>query len=183
MANSPDDLVQKKHNFAIVDEVDSILIDEARTPLIISGATAESSKLYKQINQLVKYLKKGNEDDDDSDFFLDEKSKSAYLTEKGHDTYESLLVKNKVMNDNESLYDPNNINLLHYVGTALRAHYLFSIDIDYIVEDRSVVIIDEFTGRKNDTMRHSWLEKFWQNFLCPKINRIFFKEKFGCCFN
>ena len=148
MVYSLKDKFQNKLSFAIVDEVDSILIDEARTPLIISGATAESSKLYKQINQLVKYLKKGNEDDDDSDFFLDEKSKSAYLTEKGHDTYESLLVKNKVMNDNESLYDPNNINLLHYVGTALRAHYLFSIDIDYIVEDRSVVIIDEFTGRK-----------------------------------
>ena len=148
MVYSLKDKFQNKLSFAIVDEVDSILIDEARTPLIISGATAESSKLYKQINQLVKYLKKGNEDDDDSDFFLDEKSKSAYLTEKGHDTYESLLVKNKVMKDNESLYDPNNINLLHYMGTALRAHYLFSIDIDYIVEDRSVVIIDEFTGRK-----------------------------------
>ena len=148
MVYSLKDKFQNKLSFAIVDEVDSILIDEARTPLIISGATAESSKLYKQINQLVKYLKKGNEDDDDSDFFLDEKSKSAYLTEKGHDTYESLLVKNKVMNDNESLYDPNNINLLHYMGTALRAHYLFSIDIDYIVEDHSVVIIDEFTGRK-----------------------------------
>jgi len=148
MVYSLKDKSQNILSFAIVDEVDSILIDEARTPLIISGATDESSKLYKQINQLVKYLKKGNEDDDDSDFFLEEKSKSAYLTEKGHETYESLLVKNKVMSSNESLYDPNNINLLHYISTALRAHYLFYIDVDYIVEDYSVVIIDEFTGRK-----------------------------------
>ncbi len=140
--------VQNKLSFAIIDEVDSILIDEARTPLIISGATDESSKLYKQINSLVKGLKYGNEDDESGDFFLDEKTKQAFLTEKGHDKYESLLLKSKIIGDNESLYDPNNISLLHYISTALRAHYLFVKDVDYIVEDSKVIIIDEFTGRK-----------------------------------
>ena len=140
--------VQNKLSFAIIDEVDSILIDEARTPLIISGATDESSKLYKQINSLVKGLKYGHEDDESGDFFLDEKTKQAFLTEKGHDKYESLLLKSKIIGDNESLYDPNNISLLHYISTALRAHYLFVKDVDYIVEDSKVIIIDEFTGRK-----------------------------------
>ena len=140
--------VQNKLSFAIIDEVDSILIDEARTPLIISGATDESSKLYKQINSLVKGLKYGNEDDESGDFFLDEKTKQAFLTEKGHDKYESLLLKSKIIGENESLYDPNNISLLHYISTALRAHYLFVKNVDYIVEDSKVIIIDEFTGRK-----------------------------------
>ena len=140
--------VQNKLSFAIIDEVDSILIDEARTPLIISGATDESSKLYKKINSLVKDLKQGNEDDESGDFFLDEKTKQAFLSEKGHDKYESLLLKSKTIGDDESLYDPNNINLLHYISTALRAHYLFIKDVDYIVEDSKVIIIDEFTGRK-----------------------------------
>ena len=140
--------VQNKLSFAIIDEVDSILIDEARTPLIISGATDESSKLYKKINSLVKGLTHGNEDDESGDFFLDEKTKQAFLTEKGHDKYESLLLKSKIIGNNESLYDQNNISLLHYISTALRAHYLFIKDIDYIVEDSKVIIIDEFTGRK-----------------------------------
>ena len=148
MIYSLEEKVQNELTFAVVDEVDSILIDEARTPLIISGATNESSKLYKRINNLVKVLKKGTEDDDSSDFFLDEKSKQAYLTEKGHETYEGLLLKNNIINNNESLYDPNNISLLHYINTALRAHFLYIKDIDYILEDYKVVIIDEFTGRK-----------------------------------
>ena len=140
--------VQGKLNFAIVDEVDSILIDEARTPLIISGATDESSKIYKQINKFVSSMKQGLEDDENSDFFLDEKSKQAFLTEKGHETYENLLIKNKLISEGTSLYDANNINLLHYIGTALRAHFLFSKNVDYIVENSKVIIIDEFTGRK-----------------------------------
>jgi len=148
MIYSLEEKVQNELTFAVVDEVDSILIDEARTPLIISGATNESSKLYKRINSFVKMLKKGVEDDDISDFFLDEKSKQAYLTEKGHETYEDLLLKNNVINNNESLYDPNNISFLHYINTALRAHFLYIKDIDYILEDSKVVIIDEFTGRK-----------------------------------
>jgi len=148
MVYSLKEKTQNHLEYAIVDEVDSILIDEARTPLIISGATSESSKLYKKINALVKNLKEGQEDDLQSDFFLDEKSRQAYLTENGHETYEKLLIKNKIINSSESLYDPNNINLLHYIGTGLRAHHLFIKDVDYIVEDSKVIIIDEFTGRK-----------------------------------
>ena len=148
MVFSLEDKVQNKLNFAVVDEVDSILIDEARTPLIISGATDESSKIYKKINSFVKTLKKGSEDDEKCDFFLDEKSKQAFLTENGHETYENLLLKNNVIREEASLYDANNINLLHYINTALRAHYLYSRDIDYIIEDSKIIIIDEFTGRK-----------------------------------
>ena len=148
MVYSADEKVQNGLVYAVVDEVDSILIDEARTPLIISGATDESSKLYKKINGFVALLSQGKEEDEHSDFFLDEKSKQAFLTEKGHVTFEEILLKNKVIKIDESLYDANNISLLHYMGTALRANFLFSHDIDYIVEESKVVIIDEFTGRK-----------------------------------
>ena len=148
MVFSLEDKVQNELNFAIVDEVDSILIDEARTPLIISGATDESSKIYKKINSFVNNLKKGLEDDENCDFFIDEKSKQAFLTENGHETYENLLLKNNVIGKEASLYDANNINLLHYINTALRAHYLYSKNIDYIIEDSKIIIIDEFTGRK-----------------------------------
>ena len=148
MVYSADEKVQNELVYAVVDEVDSILIDEARTPLIISGATDESSKLYKKINGFVALLSQGKEEDEHSDFFLDEKSKQAFLTEKGHVTFEEILLKNKVIKIDESLYDANNISLLHYMGTALRANFLFSHDIDYIVEESKVVIIDEFTGRK-----------------------------------
>ena len=143
-----DQKVQNRLTFAIVDEVDSILIDEARTPLIISGATDESSKLYKKINSIVKHLTHGDEEDESSDFFIDEKTKQAYLSEKGHETYEKILISNKIIKENESLYDPNSISLLHYISTALRAHHLFIKNVDYIVEDSKVIIIDEFTGRK-----------------------------------
>ena len=148
MVYSTDEKVQNGLVYAVVDEVDSILIDEARTPLIISGATDESSKLYKKINGFVALLSQGKEEDEHGDFFLDEKSKQAFLTEKGHVTFEEILLKNKVIKIDESLYDANNISLLHYMGTALRANFLFSHDIDYIVEESKVVIIDEFTGRK-----------------------------------
>ncbi len=148
MVYSIDQKVQSKLKFAIIDEVDSILIDEARTPLIISGATDESSQLYKKVSGLVKHLKHGDEEEESGDFFLDEKTKQAYLSEKGHETYEKLLIKNKIIKQDESLYDPNSISLLHYISTALRAHHLFIKNIDYIVEDSKVIIIDEFTGRK-----------------------------------
>ncbi len=148
MVYSFEEKVQNELTFAVIDEVDSILIDEARTPLIISGATNESSKLYKKIDGLVKKFKLGNEEDENSDFFLDEKSKQAFLTEKGHEVYEKLLLKNNIIDANESLYDSNNINLLHYINTAFRANFLYIKDIDYIVEESRVVIIDEFTGRK-----------------------------------
>ena len=148
MVYSADEKVQNELAYAVVDEVDSILIDEARTPLIISGATDESSKLYKKINSFVSLLFQGSEEDEHADFFLDEKSKQAFLTEKGHITFEEILLKNKVIQGDESLYDANNISLLHYIGTALRANFLFTHDVDYIVEESKVVIIDEFTGRK-----------------------------------
>ena len=148
MVYSADEKVQNELAYAVVDEVDSILIDEARTPLIISGATDESSKLYKKINSFVSLLSQGSEEDEHGDFFLDEKSKQAFLTEKGHVTFEKILLKNKVIKVEESLYDANNISLLHYIGTALRANFLFTHDVDYIVEESKVVIIDEFTGRK-----------------------------------
>ena len=148
MVYSADEKVQNELVYAVVDEVDSILIDEARTPLIISGATDESSKLYKKINSFVSLLSQGSEEDENGDFFLDEKSKQAFLTEKGHVTFEQILLKNKVIKVEESLYDANNISLLHYIGTALRANFLFTHDVDYIVEESKVVIIDEFTGRK-----------------------------------
>ena len=148
MVYSADEKVQNKLIYAVVDEVDSILIDEARTPLIISGATDESSKLYKKINSFVRLLNQGSEEDEHGDFFLDEKSKQAFLTEKGHETFEEILLKNKVITGDESLYDANNISLLHYIGTALRANFLFTHDVDYIVEESRVIIIDEFTGRK-----------------------------------
>ena len=148
MVYSADEKVQNELVYAVVDEVDSILIDEARTPLIISGATDESSKLYKKINSFVSLLSQGSEEDEHGDFFLDEKSKQAFLTEKGHVTFEQILLKNKVIKVEESLYDANNISLLHYIGTALRANFLFTHDVDYIVEESKVVIIDEFTGRK-----------------------------------
>ena len=148
MVYSANEKVQNELVYAVVDEVDSILIDEARTPLIISGATDESSKLYKKINSFVSLLSQGSEEDEHGDFFLDEKSKQAFLTEKGHITFEEILLKNKVIKGDESLYDANNISLLHYIGTALRANFLFTHDVDYIVEESKVVIIDEFTGRK-----------------------------------
>jgi len=148
MVYSVNEKVQNELVYAVVDEVDSILIDEARTPLIISGATDESSKLYKKINSFVSLLSQGSEEDEHGDFFLDEKSKQAFLTEKGHITFEEILLKNKVIKGDESLYDANNISLLHYIGTALRANFLFTHDVDYIVEESKVVIIDEFTGRK-----------------------------------
>ncbi|MDR3135068.1 MAG: preprotein translocase subunit SecA [Deltaproteobacteria bacterium] len=128
------DFVQRGFNFAIVDEVDSILIDEARTPLIISGPTDETTELYERANRIIPKL------DEDIDYTLDEKARSSVLTEEGVGTAERLLgVKN--------LYDPSNMGILHHVGQALKAHTLFEKDRDYIVADGKVVIVDEFTGR------------------------------------
>ncbi|MCX5803498.1 MAG: preprotein translocase subunit SecA [Proteobacteria bacterium] len=129
-----DECVQREFNYAIVDEVDSILIDEARTPLIISGPAEESTDKYYKINRLVYQLKK------DKDFMVDEKAKSAYLTEEGVAKVERLI-------NIDNLYDPKYVDLLHHINQALRAHYLFSRDVDYIVKDGQVIIVDEFTGR------------------------------------
>ncbi len=152
MAFSMDEKVQRELNFAVVDEVDSILIDEARTPLIISGPTEDNSDLYGKINQLVPDLVKqvGEDSDEDvvpGDFTVDEKSKQIFLTEQGHQHVEDLLTELGLIAEGESLYDASNINLMHHLNAALRAHHLFQKDVDYIVKNNQVVIVDEFTGR------------------------------------
>lgn len=139
--------VQRGLNFAIVDEVDSILIDEARTPLIISGAAEESVDLYRSINDIIPLLQKQAEKDGPGDYSLDEKSKQAHLTEAGHLRVEELLSKAKLISEGESLYDAQNIMLMHHIYAALRANALFHRDVDYIVTNNEVVIVDEHTGR------------------------------------
>ena len=134
MKYSLDEFVQREFNYAIVDEVDSILIDEARTPLIISGPAEESTDKYYKINRIIYQLQK------DADFKIDEKAKSAYLTEEGVAHIEKIL---KV----ENLYDPKYVEFLHHINQALKAHNLFAKDVDYIVKDGQVIIVDEFTGR------------------------------------
>ena len=147
MAFSIDGKVQKKLNFAIVDEVDSILIDEARTPLIISGEVDDKSELYIRINELIPLLVIQDKEDGPGDFTLDEKSKQAYFTEAGHDHIEKLLREKNIIKENQGLYDPVNMAVLHHLNAALRAHHLFNNDVDYIVKDNQILIVDEFTGR------------------------------------
>ena len=146
LAFSINDKVQRNLNFAIVDEVDSILIDEARTPLIISGPVDESIDLYKKINKLIPKLA-AETDDNEGDYTKDEKSKQIFITESGHQHIESLMIDSGLIEKDESLYDAANIRLLHHLNAALRAHAMFSRDVDYIVKDGEVVIVDEFTGR------------------------------------
>ncbi|WP_029652962.1 preprotein translocase subunit SecA [Marinobacter daepoensis] len=150
MAFSIEDKVQRGLHFAIVDEVDSILIDEARTPLIISGAAEDSSKMYQAINTLVPHLEKGEvseEGESSGDFTIDEKSRQVELTESGHEKVEELLLAQGLLREGESLYSAANLSLLHHVHSALRAHHLFQKDVDYIVQGGQVVIVDEHTGR------------------------------------
>ena len=139
--------VQRGLRYAIVDEVDSILIDEARTPLIISGMVDDRSDLYVAMNKIVPRLKAQKNEDDEGDYSLDEKSRQAYLTETGHERVEKLLLENRIMKEGMSLYDPANIPVLHHLNAALRAYSLFHNNIDYIVQNNEVVIVDEFTGR------------------------------------
>lgn len=142
------DKVQRKLNFAIVDEVDSILIDEARTPLIISGSAEDSSELYRQVNKIIpKLVLQEEEESGDGDYTLDEKQRQAHLTEKGHLHVEELLLKQGLLKQGESLYHVSNISLVHHVNAALKAHALFQKDVDYIVANDEVVIVDEHTGR------------------------------------
>jgi preprotein translocase subunit SecA len=147
MAFSSADKVQRELNFAVVDEVDSILIDEARTPLIISGAAEDSSDLYIKINQLIPSLRKQENENDTGDYTVDEKQKQAHLTEAGHQHIEELLTAAKLLTPGESLYHASNIMLMHHVNAALKAHAMFHLDIDYIVQNNQVVIVDEHTGR------------------------------------
>jgi len=147
MAFTAQDRMQGPRNFAIVDEVDSILIDEARTPLIISGPVDERSDLYTKINALIPYLKPQEVEDGPGDYTLEEKHKQVFLTEEGHERVENLLVKNGLLGEGESLYDAANLNLMHHLNAAMRAHLLFQKDVDYIVQEGQIVIVDEFTGR------------------------------------
>ncbi len=147
MAFSREDQVQRGLNFAIVDEVDSILIDEARTPLIISGPAEDSSELYASINKLIPGLVKQEEEDGPGDFSVDEKTKQVFLTEEGHQRVEELLIEAGLLDEQESLYDAANIGLMHHLMAALRAHALFQRNVDYIVQNGQIVIVDEFTGR------------------------------------
>jgi preprotein translocase subunit SecA len=143
-----EDRVQRGLEYAIVDEVDSILIDEARTPLIISGPAEESTELYIKINQLVPRLKRGTtEEADDGDYWVDEKQKQVHLTEGGHERVEELFAASGLMRDGGSLYDAANIRLMHHLNAALRAHAIYRKDVEYIVRNGEVIIVDEFTGR------------------------------------
>jgi preprotein translocase subunit SecA len=138
---------QGRLHYAIIDEVDSILIDEARTPLIISGPTDENSDLYVRVNRLIPHLKRQEVEDGPGDFSVDEKAKQVYLTEEGHQRVEDLLEEAGVLEAGQSLYDASNIVLMHHLMSALRAHALFTLNVDYIVKDGEIVIVDEFTGR------------------------------------
>lgn len=144
--------VQRKLYFALIDEVDSILIDESRTPLIISGPTNSNSEIYLKINQLIPNLIKQDQEDSDTfqgqgHFSIDEKSRQVNLTERGLILVENLLIKHKLINKKDSLYSSNNITLMHHVLSALRAHTLFFKNVDYIVKNNTVIIVDEHTGR------------------------------------
>jgi len=147
MAFAPSDRVQRRLSFAIVDEVDSILIDEARTPLIISGPTEEKSELYYAINALIPQLTKQEEEGGPGDYTLDEKQRQVHLTEDGHQHVEDMFVEAGLLKEGESLYDAANIGLMHHLDSALKARTLFQRDVHYIVKDNEVVIVDEFTGR------------------------------------
>ena len=156
MALSKRDKVQRELNFAVVDEVDSILIDEARTPLIISGAAENSAEMYKRVNQLVLKLKRQIDNGEDGDrrvisepghFTVDEKSRQVELTEDGHQKVEELLIQAGLLQPDQNLYAANNLTLLHHVNSALRAHALFHLNVEYIVQEGQVVLIDEHTGR------------------------------------
>ena len=151
MAFSLEEKVQRSLHFAVIDEVDSILIDEARTPLIISGPAENSADLYQQVDTLIPHLSKqigeGDEIEVEGDYTLDEKAKQVHFTEAGHEKIENLLIEMGLLDANASLYDATNISLMHHVSAALRAHVLFTRDVDYIVQDNQIVIVDEFTGR------------------------------------
>ena len=155
MAFALEQKVLRELNFAVVDEVDSILIDEARTPLIISGPAEESSELYKRINQIVPTLTRQQEEEGPGDYSVDEKSKQVYLTEEGHEKVENLLTEAGLLAEGESLYDSANLVLFHHLNACLRAHVLFHKDQEYIVRNGQVIIVDEFTGRTMQGRRWS----------------------------
>ncbi|MDS4040651.1 MAG: preprotein translocase subunit SecA [Candidatus Competibacter sp.] len=147
MAFGLEQKVQRSLHYALVDEVDSILIDEARTPLIISGPAEESSELYRRVNQIVPRLVRQKEEEGPGDYWVDEKVKQVYLTEDGHQRVEDLLLEAGLLHGGESLYDAANLGVFHHLNACLRAHALFHRDVEYIVREGEVIIVDEFTGR------------------------------------
>ena len=147
MAMQAGDRFQRGLNYAIVDEVDSILIDEARTPLIISGQAEDRTEIYHRINQVAPLLKRQERDGAPGDFHVDEKNHSVLLSEEGHEHAEKLLARAELLPQGRSLYEPAYVNLMHHLNAALRAHNLFFRDRHYVVQDGDVVIVDEFTGR------------------------------------
>jgi len=162
MAFSLEQKVQRDLHFAIVDEVDSILIDEARTPLIISGQAEGSTDIYLATDRLVPYLSRQEKADDPEmqdkmpgDYFIDEKSRQVHLTESGYEKVEHMLVESGLIAEGSTLYDPANIRLMHYVNASLRAHCLFQKDVDYVVRNDQIIIVDEFTGRMMSGRRWS----------------------------
>ncbi|MGB1008798.1 MAG: preprotein translocase subunit SecA, partial [Thiolinea sp.] len=147
MAFSLEERVQRPLNYAVVDEVDSILIDEARTPLIISGPSQDASELYLAINQIIPVLTRQEEEDGPGDYSVDEKGKQVYFTEEGQENAEKLLQDAEILEEGQGLYDSASIAVLHHLNAGLRAHVLFQKNVDYIVRDNKIVIVDEFTGR------------------------------------
>jgi preprotein translocase subunit SecA len=142
-----EDRVQRRLSYAIIDEVDSILIDEARTPLIISGPAEESTEVYQRINVLVPRLQRQASEDGPGDYSVDEKGKQVHLTEDGHEHVERLMLEAGLLREGDSLYDAANVRLMHHLNAALRAHALYRRDVEYIVRGGEVIIVDEFTGR------------------------------------
>jgi len=147
MAFSLEQKVQRPLHYALVDEVDSILIDEARTPLIISGPAEESSEQYRRVNEIVPRLTRQKEEEGPGDYWVDEKTKQVYLTEAGHEQVENLLLEVGLLQEGDSLYDAAHLGVFHHLNACLRAHALFHRDVEYIVRDGEVIIVDEFTGR------------------------------------
>jgi len=147
MVYSKDDRVQRTLSYAVVDEVDSILIDEARTPLVISGQSEDNIGLYSKIDKVIPQLTRQDKEDSKGDFWVDEKASQVILSDVGHENTEAILVKLGILSKGSNLYDPNNINLIHHVNSALKAHYIFIKDKEYVVKDNAITIIDEFTGR------------------------------------
>ena len=155
MAFSPEERAQRPLNYALIDEVDSILIDEARTPLIISGPAEDSSELYAKINLLIPELVQLQEKEDeegvegDGDYTIDEKGKQIHLTERGQVKVKSYLQNHGLIEEGDSLYSAGNITLLSHIYAGLRANKLYQKDVDYVVKDNEVIIVDEHTGSYN----------------------------------
>ena len=147
MAQSKEQRYQRGLNYAIIDEVDSILIDEARTPLIISGPADETPDLYIKVNRIVPEFTRQADEQSEGDFWVDEKGKQVHLSEAGQELAENLLRRAGILGEDDGLYDPHNIHVVHHLNAAMRAHAIYQRDVDYIVRDGEVIIVDEFTGR------------------------------------